>query len=88
MDGRLEQQHLCLTFDDALLCQYDIAKPVMDRFGITGFWFVYSSVFQGELEILEIYRYIRCVYFDTIDKFYVGFFPRHTTCIQVYTPMV
>ncbi|MBF0252068.1 MAG: polysaccharide deacetylase family protein [Alphaproteobacteria bacterium] len=71
--GSLESHHLCLTFDDALRCQYDVALPVMEDLGLQGFWFVYSSVFQGGIERLEVYRYFRTVKFDGIEDFYQSF---------------
>lgn len=73
---RLAGGEICLTFDDALRCQYDVARPVLEDFGLTAFWFVYSSVFQGVPERLEVYRYFRTVMFDDIDKFYDCFFSR------------
>jgi peptidoglycan/xylan/chitin deacetylase (PgdA/CDA1 family) len=73
LQGKLEEGQICLTFDDALLCQYDVAVPVMRRLGIKAFFFVYSSVFQGGLETLEIYRYFRTTAFDTVDSFYDAF---------------
>ncbi len=73
-EGTLKPDDLCLTFDDALLCQYDIAVPVMREFGLTAFWFVYSSVLEGNIEVLEIYRYFRTMAFDDIDDFYGAFF--------------
>jgi peptidoglycan/xylan/chitin deacetylase (PgdA/CDA1 family) len=73
LDGKLAEDQICLTFDDALLCQYDVAIPVLRRLGITAFFFVYSSVFQGGLETLEIYRYFRTTAFDSVDGFYDAF---------------
>jgi len=74
LDGSLEPEHLCLTFDDSLLCQYDVAWPVMADYGLTGFFYVYSSVFEGGIANLEIYRYFRSVAFESIDSFYSKFF--------------
>ncbi len=71
--GRLEPHHCCLTFDDNLRCQYDVALPVMQRLGLTGFWFVYTSTFLGLPDQLEMYRYYRTVCFDTVDAFYEAF---------------
>jgi len=71
--GTLHDGDLCITFDDALRCQYDIALPVLERFGITAFWFVYSSVFEGGVEPLEVFRYFRTVAFPDIDAFYRAF---------------
>ena len=72
--GTLRDHHLCITFDDSLLCQYDVAWPVLKHYGITGFFFVYSSVFENILEKLEIYRYFRTVAFKDVDSFYDAFF--------------
>jgi peptidoglycan/xylan/chitin deacetylase (PgdA/CDA1 family) len=74
LGGTLSPGKVCITFDDALRCQYDIAKPVLDDLQLSGFWFVYSSVFRGVFERLEIYRYFRTVLFDDIDHFYKEFF--------------
>jgi peptidoglycan/xylan/chitin deacetylase (PgdA/CDA1 family) len=65
---------ICLTFDDALLCQYDVAFPVLRDMGLTAFWFAYSSVFEGNIEPLEVYRYFRNTHFDSVDEFYARFF--------------
>lgn len=71
--GTLEKQQLCFTFDDSLLCQFDVAWPVMRDYGITGFFFIYSSVFRGAHSNLEIYRYFRSVAFPSIPAFYDDF---------------
>ena len=71
--GTLGETDLCLTFDDALKCQYDIAVPVLKAMGLKAFWFVYSGVFQGKPEILEIYRHFRTTAFDDIEDFYTEF---------------
>ncbi len=73
-EGALSDNDICLTFDDALRCQYDVALPVLRDFGLTAFWFVYSSVFEGNIEPLEVYRYFRTTEFPSIDDFYRQFF--------------
>lgn len=72
----LQPEHVCLTFDDALRCQFDIALPVLERHGLTAFWFVYSSVCEGHLERLEVYRTFRSRCFQDIEEFYDRFFQR------------
>lgn len=74
--GTLGETDICLTFDDALKCQYDVAVPVLKALNLTAFWFVYSSVFQGKLEALEIYRYFRTTEFADMDDFYGEFSER------------
>ena len=70
----LQSNDICLSFDDALLCQFDVAVPVLRQRSIQAFFFVYSSVFTGNLELLEIFRYFRTSCFDNIDHFYRIFF--------------
>ncbi|SMF67533.1 Predicted xylanase/chitin deacetylase [Paenibacillus uliginis N3/975] len=70
----LNDNEICLTFDDNLLCQYELAYPVLKKYNIKAFWFVYTSPFKGELEKVEIYRYFRSAYFQEINEFYDSFY--------------
>jgi peptidoglycan/xylan/chitin deacetylase (PgdA/CDA1 family) len=70
----LSSEHLCLTFDDALLCQFEIALPVLERYNLKAFWLIYSSVFEGHLEKMELYRFFRTSCFHQVDDFYDLFF--------------
>jgi peptidoglycan/xylan/chitin deacetylase (PgdA/CDA1 family) len=72
--GRLRDKDLCLTFDDNLRCQFDVALDVLRAHSLTGFWFVYTSVLEGRLERLELYRAFRTKYFSSVDEFYERFF--------------
>ena len=40
------QENSCLTFDDAIKCQIDIALPVLEDLKIKSFFFVYTSLFE------------------------------------------
>ncbi len=73
-NGKLREGDLCLTFDDNLRCQFDVAGPVLRERGMTGFWFVYTSVLEGKLERLELYRKFRTVFFKDVQDFYPAFF--------------
>jgi len=73
-NGTLNDADICLSFDDALKCQYDIAVPIMERLGIEAFFFVYSSAFSDNPDPLEIYRYFRTTSYCDIEKFYKDFF--------------
>jgi peptidoglycan/xylan/chitin deacetylase (PgdA/CDA1 family) len=67
---RLRPADLCLTFDDALLCQFEIAFPVLQSFNLRAFWFVYSNVFEGQISRFEVYRVFRTNCFRDVDEFY------------------
>lgn len=73
-NNSLKHNEICLSFDDALLCQSEIAAPILDSRGIKAFFFVYSSPFCGDPDPLEIYRYFRTTEFSNIDEFYDQFF--------------
>ena len=68
--NELNPEDVCLTFDDSLLCQFEAALPVLDKYNLKAFWFVYSNVFEGQLEKMEIYRIFRSKFFKNIDDFY------------------
>jgi peptidoglycan/xylan/chitin deacetylase (PgdA/CDA1 family) len=70
----LNSNEICLSFDDALLCQYDIAQPILNALKIKAFFFVYSSPLCGDPDPLEIYRLFRTKNFKNIDIFYDEFF--------------
>ena len=74
--GRLGENDLCLTFDDGLLCQFEVALPILERERLQAFWFVYSSVFDGRLGKLELYRWFRSTQFPDVEDFYRVFFGR------------
>lgn len=65
---------VCFTFDDAIKCQFDLARPVMDKYNIKAFFFIYTSIFYGKPDLLEIYRYFRVNYYKNINDFYYSFF--------------
>lgn len=68
--GALERDECVLTFDDGLRCQYDLAKPVVEEFGLTAFWFVPTAPLIGVVSRLEVYRWLRTVAFGSVEMFY------------------
>ena len=72
-DGTLASDQACLTFDDGLKCQYDIALPVLEARGLKAFWFPYTAPLAGERDHLELYRYFRTVCFPDVETFYLAF---------------
>ena len=73
-NGSLSNNDICITFDDNLRCQYDIAAPVLRELGLTAFWFVYTSPLDGIVEKLELYRYFRSNNFPATEDFYEAFY--------------
>jgi peptidoglycan/xylan/chitin deacetylase (PgdA/CDA1 family) len=73
-NNRLSTSDVCITFDDGLRCQYDVCLPILEKYKIRCFWFVYSCVFEGKFGKLDIYRMLRTRYSASIDNFYASFF--------------
>lgn len=71
---KLKVNDTCVTFDDNLLCQYDVALPVLKERGLTAFWFVYTSPLVGKIEKIEVYSHFRFSMFKDIETFYEEFF--------------
>lgn len=91
--GTLSPADVCLTFDDGLLCQYDVAYPVMKDRGLTAFWFIYTSPLDGIIEKIELYRHFRFSKFSDIEDFYSAFFdivaandPEATAAMRSFDP--
>ena len=74
INNKLKENEVCLTFDDAIKCQIDIALPILEDLKIKSFFFVYTSVFEGNPDNLEVFRYFRNNYFNGIDEFYENFY--------------
>ena len=74
INKKLEKNEVCLTFDDAIKCQIDVALPVLEDLKIKSFFFVYTSIFEGKPDYLEIFRYFRMNCFNSINEFYSIFF--------------
>lgn len=69
----LKEKDVCITFDDGLYSQYHVADKILQRKGLTAFYFVYTSPMEGKLEKMELYRTFRNKY-CTMDDFYDDFF--------------
>lgn len=74
IDNAICENDICLTLDDGLKCQYDIALPILRKYGVTAFFFIYTSHFSGSPSNLEIFHDFRFSMFDDIDEFYNTFF--------------
>ena len=84
-ENKLESGQICLTFDDSLLCQYDVALPVLESKNLKAFFNIYSSAFSGNPDPLEVFRYFRTVQFSSIEDFYSEFFGHlHKSIPEIY----
>ena len=74
VNNKKNKNKVCITFDDGLLSQYDIALPILNKYKIKAFFFPHTSIFTNSVDYLETYRYFRTNYFNNINNFYASFF--------------
>lgn len=59
----------CITFDDGLKSQKDIALPLLKKYNIKAFWFIYTAVFEKNTSDNEVYKYLINKYYSSYDLF-------------------
>ncbi len=72
--GNLKKKNICITFDDCLKSQISIALPILNKFKIRAFFFIYSGILTNKIDKFEIYRDFRSTAYKSIDSFYNDFF--------------
>ena len=72
--NELREGEACLTFDDGLRCQADVALPALKERGLTAFWFPQSNILTGDVGLLEVFRRFRSECFGSLSEFYEAFF--------------
>ena len=75
-ENNLKENEVCLTFDDSIKSQIDVALPVLEDLKIKSFFFVNTSLFDGNPNNLEVFRYFRMNYFKNVDEFYINFYKK------------
>lgn len=72
--NKIKNNEVCLTFDDGIRSQFDVAFPIMQDLNIKGFFFIYSSILKKEINILELIRYFKENFYKEIDHYYEDFY--------------
>ncbi len=73
-NNKLDKNHLCLTFDDGLKSQLNIAFPILNDFKIKSFFFIPSTYILNKNKVLESYKYFYMNYYSNISFYYEDFF--------------
>jgi len=71
---KLKENEVCLTFDDGIKSQMDVALPVLEDLKVKSYFFIYTSALEGNPDNLEIFRYFRANFFNCVDDFYKNFY--------------
>lgn len=72
--NKLKANHRCITFDDGLKSQFDVALPVLNKYKLKAFWFIYSAQYDGKYPRLDVFRRFRYHYYNKIEDYYKNFF--------------
>ena len=72
--GKGTDRQICLSFDDGVSSQWDVAVPCLEKAGLTGMFFCYSAHYAGKPSMIEIYHDYRFRCFSSVDAFYSRFF--------------
>ena len=73
-NNKIQNYETCITFDDGIKSQFDVAYPLLKDLKIKSFFFIYSSIFEKKINFLELNRYFREVYFRNVDEYYLNFY--------------
>lgn len=76
--NKLKTEDVCLSFDDSLKAQFDIALPVLKNCDLKAFFFIYTGIFSKNPPLLEIFRNFRHS-FNSINEYYTVFFGKIRT---------
>ena len=69
----LPEKQVLLTFDDSLRSQFDVAVPVLEERGLSGAFAVYTSIYTGAPDPLEIFATFRAQAFPDFHRFWQAF---------------
>ena len=69
----LKKNEYCFTFDDGLKSQFRIALPILKKYNIKCFWFIFSSIFNKEYDQNEINKYFYTKSFKNFSDFFYYF---------------
>jgi len=71
--NKLSKDNLCITFDDGLKSQYNIALPVLNKYKIKAFWFIPTGSFSKIYDKNEIFTYLIFTKFKKFQIFFKKF---------------
>ena len=53
-----KKNDICITLDDGLKSQYKYALPILEKYNLKAFWFIFSSVFRNNIDMNELYNQV------------------------------
>ena len=66
---KLKKTDTCFTFDDGLRSQFKYALPILNKYNIKAFWFIYTSVFEKKIDENELFNQLIFKKFKNVKIF-------------------
>ncbi len=66
---KLKETDTCLTFDDGLRSQFKYALPILNKYNIKAFWFIFTSVYEKKIDENELFNQLIFKKFKNIKIF-------------------
>lgn len=73
INNKLKKNDVCLSFDDGLKSQIEIALPILQKYNLKAFFFIFSESLENKVSSLELYKFFRSTKFNKINDFYREF---------------
>ncbi len=70
INNSLDDKDICLTFDDCLKSQYQIALPILQKYKLKAFFFVHSVTFDNDYDYNELFFTLINDNFESFDVFF------------------
>ncbi len=86
--GSLTEKDICLTFDDGIKSQYEVAVPILNKYGIKAGFFIYTEPWSGVLSDLEVHHDFRFFCYKNVKDFYNDFFKSLSDNKEIFTSEV
>ena len=72
--NNLNKNDLCITLDDNLRSQVKYGIPILKKYNIKAFFFVYTSVYEKKNYEFEVFRYFYNLKYSSFENFFNDFF--------------
>ena len=73
INNSLLDTDVCLTFDDCLKSQYNLALPILEKYKIKAFFFLHTITFNGGYDYNELFFNMINKNYDNFDLFFIEF---------------
>jgi len=89
----IKETDVCLTFDDGLKCQFDVAFLELKKRNLNAFFFIYTGAMSATPPLGEFCRDFKLFSFDNMDAYYELFFEviredfneEHSSFLKLFT---